>query len=199
MIEDRVEYRPYHDPEARPLTAPDAPTAGDTTNPADIEEDAFLAGPDRHAQWLDRQDGELLDIDWIFGKELGRVLAEISAYDRMALDPVAGEPESPSLEAAGYSFRQVDAGVLLVAPDGSIAGAYLGCDLAVAGPHRGQGLGAELVLERYLRDGDLPTWHLDTAAYSPEGEAAHRAGWRLLQNHDVLSRKLADIGLKRPD
>src|SRR6185312_9899215 len=83
----------------------------------------------------------------------------------------------------------IPAGVLLLGPDGKRVGGYVWCDLAIDAAHQGLGLGAELVLERYLRDGGLPTWDLDTAAYSPAGEAAHRAAWRLARNGDFFARK----------
>lgn len=169
------------------MSAPDKPLH-------DIAEDAFLAGPDRYQAWQeDEGEGDLLDIDWIFGnKGLDSVLEDARLVTN-GLDPEPDARETPALAAPGYLFRQVGAGVLLIAPDGEIAGGYLGCDVVVESEHQGQGLGAELVLERYLRDGDLPTWWLDDAAYSPAGEAAHRAAWRLLQNAAVREAKLAII------
>lgn len=155
----------------------------------DIEEDEFLAGPERYAEW----DGTnaLLDIDWIFGKGIGTILEDIRKFDPHGLAPDQEAIETEALAAPGYRFRKVDAGVLLLAPDGEIAGGYLGCDVALSPEHQGKGLGAELVLERYLREGDLPTWYLDHAAYSPAGEAAHRAAWRLLQDPAVRAAKRA--------
>lgn len=160
----------------------------------EIDEDEFLAGPDRYAEWQEgEQDDDLLDIDWIFGnKGLDSVLADARHMDG-GLDPEPGTHDTPAFAAPGYAFRQVGAGVLLIAPTGEIAGGYLGCDVVVDPEHQGQGLGAELILERYLRDGDLPTWWLDAAAYSPAGEAAHRAAWHLLQDAAVREAKLAII------
>jgi DNA-binding transcriptional regulator YiaG len=164
-----------------------------------LEEDEFLAGPDRYAAWVDNDEaGDLLDIDDRFGKDFEDLLREMKAHDPKGLNPEEGEAETAALAASGYKFRQVEAGVLLVAPDGTIAGGYLSCDVSIATGHQGQGLGAELILERALRFGDLPTWDLDEAAYSCAGEAAHRSAWNLLQDEAYLTRKVASFETAEP-
>lgn len=165
----------------------------DEDDPSAIEEEAFLAGPDAYADWLEHGDDELLDIDDIFGKELDAILEDARRYGPHDLNAIEDAPLTPSRRATGYSFMAVEAGVLLLTPDGAIAGAYLGADLSVHPAHRGRGLGAELVLERYLRNGDLPTWWLDSPAYTRAGLAAHKAAWRLLKSPDFLALKLEDL------
>lgn len=143
----------------------------------------FVVGPDR--------DDNSLDIDPVFGKSFDRVLREI-----LSADPRSIEPESrltSSDRVPGYAYQTVKEGVILRAPDGNLAGGYLGCDVSIAPEHQGKGLGAELVLERYLRFGDLPTWHLDKAAYTPAGLAAHQSAWRLSQDIGLVAKKLARL------
>jgi GNAT superfamily N-acetyltransferase len=165
---------------------------------AEIEEDAFLAGPERCAAW-EGSGGDLIVVDRHFGKSLEQVLKDAAESDAEGLSPEDGEPVSPSLAVPGYSFTKVWSGVLLHAPDGTVAGAYVGPDVAVADAHRGMGLGAELVVERYLRDGgSLPAWDLQDAGYSPAGEACHRAAWRLLRNKNYAMRKAAAVGIEAP-
>ncbi len=58
-------------------------------------------------------------------------------------------------------------------------GGYIGPDIAIDEAHRGHGLGAELVLVRFLRKGGLPTWWLDeapTARPAPR-RTGLRGGW----------------------
>ena len=157
-----------------------------------IENDAFLAGPDRVEAYEAGEIDELLDIDPIFGKTIERILEEFREFDPNGILP-AGEPLTPSDIIDGYSFQEVSAGLLLLDPEGNVVGGYLGSDLAVSGEHQGKGLGAELVLETYLRSESIPVWHLDTASYSPAGEAAHISAWSLLQNEELCERKLARI------
>lgn len=117
-----------------------------------------------------------LDIDDIFAKSLAQVLRE---FERHAPDDIVPDgPALPSLLDSGYSFVDVPCGILLLAPDGGIAGGYLSCDLVLDEPHRGKGLGAEIVIERCLRDGENPVLNLDAAAYSRAGLGAHQAAWR---------------------
>lgn len=155
-------------------TVPEAEAAaqsGAFPEPFDLSLDEFLTGP--HSD-----DSNEIDIDPIFGKSLTQVLRELHDWNPQSLAFDEQSPRCPSLCEEGYSYVEVDQGVLLLAPDGDIAGGYLSCDLAVASDHRGKGLGAELVMQRALRDGELPTWNLDVPAYTPAGLAAHRSAWR---------------------
>lgn len=134
-------------------------------SPFDVDLDDFLSGGD------DRE----LDIDTIFAKEFDDLHAEIALHDPEGLRAIGRDV--PSLAEEGYVLRPVECGMLLIDPDGNAVGGYLSCDLAVDSAHRGLGLGRELVIERALRDGSIPTWHLDEPAYSPEGVACHESAW----------------------
>jgi len=131
--------------------------------PFDRTLDEFLSGT-----------GEL-DVDRIFAKDFRRVLDEfaIAAPD----DLIPRGPSWPSVVSPMLHYRQVPAGVMLYDGDQPIGG-YLSCDLSLDERHRGKGLGAEIVIERCLLDGENPVLHLDEAAYSPAGLAAHLAAWR---------------------
>ncbi len=170
-----------------PNATPDDPLA--------LPLDAFLAGPGG--------DMDALDIDRRRGKDLDRVLREMRKDDPDSVSFAPDAPRTPSDLAEGYSFVDVPSGLLLLAPDGSVAGAYVSCDLSVAEAHQGRGLGAELVLEYAVRRGSLPTWHLDTPAYTPAGLGAHRRAWILArrdpEHPDLLRRKRArNVALDQP-
>lgn len=157
-----------------------------------ITERSFLTGPDPDEE-------RELDVDTIFGKPWARVLSEMIACDPGCLDPDPNGVETPSDLRPGYAFRPVAAGLLLVAPGGSLAGGYLSCDVSVDEAHQGLGLGAELIAEHFLRSGDTPTWSLDTAAYSPAGEAAHRAAYRLMRARpELVDKKLSRFEIPNP-
>lgn len=133
-----------------------------------------------------------LDIDDIFAKPFDRIVREALDHNPASLEPVAGSPVTASQSAPGYAFLEVNCGLLLVAPDGRPAGGYISCDLSIAPEHRGRGLGAEIVLEYFLRNGQLPTWFLDTPAYSIAGLATHRAAWEMpMRNPDMVVCKSA--------
>jgi len=161
-------------------------------DPATMCEDAFLAGPDRYEGW--DGDGDLLDIDDIFGKGFGRIYKEQLAYDPASLTVPEDAIRTPSLKAEGYSFVDVEAGLLLIDPEGKLCGGYIGCDLAVNDIHRGQGLGAELVLEFAMRNGWLPTWGLDEAGYTSAGEAAHRRAHAMACDREFFAAKREELG-----
>jgi GNAT superfamily N-acetyltransferase len=149
-------------------------------DPALLTEAAFLAGPERFpAEWL---------VDPIFGKEFRHMVADVQRDEPDLLDS-DGLGTTPSDVMAGYSFSGITGGLALIDPGGNWAGGYIGADVALDPAHRGLGLGAELILEYAMRSACLPTWDLDEAAYSPAGEAAHRAAWRLSSNREVFDRK----------
>jgi hypothetical protein len=151
----------------------------------DLSEDQILVGPGR--------DPEEAVIDPIFGKDVDWILRDAAADEPELLAPVEGAPVTPSERAPGFSFQEVEGGVLLRDPEGDIAGLFLGRDLALDEDLRGRGLGAELVLERLLRFEDLPTWWHDEPAYSPAGAVAVRSAWRMAHDADLLARKLAPL------
>lgn len=135
--------------------------------PFDEGEYAFVAGPD----------GAEVDVDRIFAKEFDRVLREFRRDAPDEIVPDEAEAGMPSLVDPALTYRNVAAGVLLFDGDRPVGG-YLSCDLSLDAAYQGRGLGAEIVIERCLRDGASPVWALDSAAYSPAGLAAHRAAWR---------------------
>lgn len=127
----------------------------------------FLAGPD----------GGELDIDDIFGKRFERLLEEFRAYAPHQIVFDADSFTVPSLVNPSFSIVEVDAGILLLDEERRPIGGYLSCDLSLATEYHGEGLGRELIIECALRNGALPTWHLDQPAYSLDGLRAHEAAW----------------------
>lgn len=151
-------------------------------DPTTIDEDAFLLGPER-------DDGEL-DIDDIMAKDFTAMIMDMRAvaafwphWDRPTTDP------TPSDVVPGYSFLEIDHGLLMLAPDGNWGGGFISCDAAILPEHQGQGLGAELFLEYAMRHHGLPTWDLDTPSYSHAGAATARAAWRLAHDRALFQRK----------
>lgn len=134
--------------------------------PFHLDEDDFVAGEG------------ILDVDPIFAKTFERVMDEMRRDAPLTIVPFEDGEGRASLLAEGLWYHDVPAGVLLCTGDGTPVGGYLDCDLSLASTHHGRGLGAEIVIERCLRDGAVPTWNLDQPAYSPAGLAAHRAAWR---------------------
>ncbi|MPR09220.1 hypothetical protein [Microvirga tunisiensis] len=161
----------------------------------ELEEDEFLAGPERYARYLEGNlDEDLLDLDDVFAKTPSEILRDYPVTQRDLF------LERPSLLVPSYSFAETHSGTVLLNPRGKIAGVYLGCDVSLCLTSQGYGLGAELIAERALRDDSLPTWDLDRPAYTFAGAAAHRAAWRLLQDQVFVARKtgpattMADVG-----
>jgi len=149
-----------------------------------LDEDEFLAGPERYA--LDQEgqlDDDLLVIDEVFAKSVSEILAD---YQCSLADLSA---PSISLVAPGYIFADHEHGLVLIDPDGRLAGAYLGPDIAILPQHRGKGLGSELVLERVLREQGSPVWDLSRPCYTRAGRRAHLGAWRLLHDADFRERK----------
>ena len=157
-----------------------------------ISEEEFVAGPGR--------DDDDLDIDDIFGKPFRQVRQDMLAYDRAAFEPSDPAFITPSEIMSGYMFDEVSCGLALRDPEGNIVGGYFSCDLTLDEEHQGQGLGAEIVLEFYLRNGDLPTWNLDVPAYSQAGLAAHRSAWNsMISNPVLIQKKLVWIDAQSAD
>ena len=165
-------------------------------DPADLDEDAVLAGPERLAHWDGAED--LITVDPVFGKAFAQIWDEALREEPDALTPAPGTRPTPALAAAGYRFLGVPAGVLLLDGTGNPVGGYLGCDLAIDPAHRGRGLGAELVLEYALRHGRIPVWTHGIAAYSPAGEAAHRSAHRMARRRELFARKRAALLAAEP-
>jgi len=160
-------------------------------DPSSICEAAFLAGPERYESRDDEDD--LLDIDDIFGKDFGAVWGDQKAYDPDSLTIGKDAVRTPSLMAEGYTFVDVEAGLLVLDPDGKACGGYIGCDLSLDDEHQGLGLGAELVLEFAMRNGWLPTWNLDEAAYSEAGAGAHRRAHAMACDRTFFAAKREEL------
>lgn len=136
------------------------------THPAPFDEDID--------EFLCPGEGDL-DIDNIFAKDFDSMLDDYRQYAPEDIVP-NGEVTFPSLINPDLHFREVPCGIILFDDDRAIGG-YLGCDIALYDEYQGQGLGKEIIIERCLREGSSPVWHLDEAAYSEAGLAAHRAAW----------------------
>jgi len=156
-------------------------------DPSTMCEDAFLAGPERYAAWDGK--GDLLDIDDIFAKDFREMYREQLEFDPNSVRISKSATRTPSLMAEGYAFVDIEAGLLMLNPEGKVCGGYIGCDVAINDTHRGQGLGAELVLEFAMRNGWLPTWSLDEAAYSQAGEGAHRKAHAMARDRALFAAK----------
>lgn len=151
--------------------------------PFDVDEDIFLSGGC----------GRTLDIDKIFAKTLEQMIEDIKDPDNGQIEIEVGIAPVPSLIDPRFLFQEAPAG-MLVLYEGSIVGGYMSCDLTLAPEYQGRGIGAELVIERCLRDGMNPTWHLDSPAYTPAGVAAHRAAWRRVRDFpEETSRRMARL------
>lgn len=139
--------------------------------PEDIrlyDEDSFLKGPSD-----DDEDQRELDIDDIFAKDFDRVLKEALQYhEKSFLDPKGFHTHRPSDIAPGLYFVSFEGGTLLVhQDDNALVGGFIETDLSLDGDWQGQGLGTEIVVEHFMDSGSLPTWHLDSAAYSNAGHS----------------------------
>lgn len=146
----------------------------------------FLSGPG--------SDENRIDIDPVFAKRFDRVQNEALSDDVNAFNEIEYSARTQSCVAEGYSFFDVESGVALQAPDGSIVGGYFSCDISLHEEHQGLGLGTELVIEYFLRQGQFPNWELDNAAYSPAGHAAHCAAFSRLQNDpEMVMQKIKSI------
>lgn len=156
--------------------------------PFNVDLEVFLAGESRRE----------LDVDKIFAKDFERVLSEFKEYAPEDIVPDSKDAGVPSLFWPQLRFVEVPAGILLIAADGLPIGGYLSCDLSLSSDWQGRGLGAEIVIERCLRDGEVPTWNLDAASYSPAGLAAHQSAWRHVRKHDqeteLRVRRLKALG-----
>lgn len=135
-----------------------------------VDLDTFLSG-----------EGEV-DEDNIFAKDFQTVLEDMRLFAPSDLEYDQNTPALPSLIANGYTMRHVDAGILLFCPEGKIVGGYLSCDVSIDRAHQDQGLGTEIIIERCLKDGMNPVLHLDEAAYSSAGLAAHISAWERVRS-----------------
>lgn len=135
--------------------------------PFDVDEETFIVGPDEAT----------LDVDPIFAKAFADMYDDMVRHAPEDLLEDGDLPATTSEIDPRLTYRDVPCGVLLFDGDRPVGG-YLSCDLGLDEAYRGRGLGAEIVIERCLRDGCSPVWALDRASYSPAGLAAHRAAWR---------------------
>jgi hypothetical protein len=137
--------------------------------PEDIrlyDEDSFLKGPSD-----DEEEQRELDIDDIFAKDFDRVLSEARSYhDKSFLDPRKFHTRRPSDIDPEVYFVSFEGGTLLVhEDDNGLVGGFIETDLSLDDDWQGMGLGTEIVVEHFMDSGSLPTWYLDSAAYSSKG------------------------------
>jgi GNAT superfamily N-acetyltransferase len=171
---------------------------GRLSNPNRLTESAFLVGPEQ----ADEVD-DVLDIDDIFAKPHDRVIRELLDYSPNQFDLDASQPitrsrysrDADSIDDQIF-FVPVEAGLLVTNGHGKVFGGYLSCDVSISPEIQGRGIGAELILEYYMRNGYLPTWDLDKAAYSQAGHQAHISAHQLGLNKAFYQAKAAD--LKKP-
>jgi GNAT superfamily N-acetyltransferase len=142
--------------------------------------DCFLSGPG----------GRELDIDDIFAKNFSKVLEEFVKFSPQDLVP-EDDCIYKSLVDESLHYIEVPAGILLMNGIEPIGG-YLSCDLSLDEKWQGKGLGAEIVIERCLRYGAVPTWDLDEPAYSRAGAAAHESAWRRARENPEETRQRAE-------
>lgn len=137
--------------------------------PEDIrmyDEDTFLRGPDSD---------EELDIDDIFAKDFKTILRDAARWGSLAHLRNGRRPDggfhlrTPSDVDPSLSYASFDGNTLLLDQNGEVIGGFIETDLGLEGEWRGKGLGTEIVVEHFMRQGSLPTWSLDAPAYSNRG------------------------------
>ncbi|MEP3668995.1 MAG: hypothetical protein ABJN42_19905 [Roseibium sp.] len=137
-----------------------------------LDEETVLCGPDG--------DPDDVIVDPIMGSDFQTALADyatdgeipdLSAFVQEVLAPL--EPVAwvgdvrivPALGVEGYEF-----GLIALDKTDKIAGIFSGPTLCVSSEFSGQGIARQLVVERMIRDRELPTWDHDKPGYSPGGE-----------------------------
>lgn len=138
--------------------------------------DEFLAGPDRYSLWNEGEVKDLYRVNDIHERLVCDILDEHPA------DRAAEIPLGPAAGDEGFRLSQHAEGIILRCHKGRIAGVYLGLHVALHPGYRGRGLGTDLIVARYLVDGQLPGWSLEPPLYTRAGLRAHRAAWRTLQD-----------------
>lgn len=114
--------------------------------------------------------------------------------DCLASDPDIfdhdGGPISRSIFVPAIVFVPVAEGLAVVHEEsGRLVGGYIGMDLVIDPEWRRRGLGAETVLEYFLRNGELPNWHADKPSYSRGGYKAHQKAWEMALDLSIMEAK----------
>ena len=131
--------------------------------PEDIrsyDEDQFLRGP---------------DVDDIFAKDFQTIFSDAVRFGSLAHLRGGRRPDggyhlkTPSDIDPALSYASFDGNTLLLDQNGEVIGGFIETDLGLEREWRGQGLGTEIVVEHFMRQGSLPTWSLDVPAYSNRG------------------------------
>lgn len=143
-------------------------------------------------EFVEGPDGVEVAIDDVFAKPLESVLKDHRESDPEGIEISGDAVITISALNSSFRFVSVDAGVLMLYGD-DIAGAYLGFDVALTPTWHGQGLGAELVLERAMRDGGVPQWEASKIGYSRAGYRAHEAAWEMAGDRELFARKAARL------
>lgn len=131
-------------------------------------------------------------IDDVFAKPLGSILEDHRESDPESIKIHNDAVVTVSALNKSFRFVGVDAGILMLCGD-EIVGAYLGFDVALDPARHGQGLGAELVLERAMRDGGVPQWEASKIGYSRAGYRAHKTAWEMAGDRELFARKAARL------
>lgn len=142
--------------------------------PGQLGREQALVGPDRNP--------DDVVIDPILGKTLDEILADYHEIDT--------RHTWESDRADGYKIGQTHSGLVALQND-EIIGGLLGPDLAVRQEHRDQGLGGELVLEAFVREGGLATWDHTEPGYTPSGAAIVEGVCTMDRTNDLFVRKVA--------
>lgn len=157
-------------------------TIGPIDIPSNYSLDDFLAG-------IGGDCGDVV-IDDGFAKPLSTIVADAARFEAFRLNVVDEAVVTPSIVDPNLVFLETEGGLLLTTVDGEIVGAYLGPDVAVRPDYQRRGLGAELILEYFMRNGNIPNWESEKAAYSHGGYAAHTSAWNLSQDSTVMVAKM---------
>lgn len=149
-------------------------------DPQNYSLDDFLAGPDACNK---------ITIDDCFAKDIAtwiddclpRGASEFCRIDEMVTRSIM----DPSI-----IFVPIETGLLAIEEaTGRLIGGYAGVDLVIDRAWRGQGLGAETVLEYFLRNDELPNWWAEKPAYTRAGFRAHERAWEMALDAVIMAAK----------
>ncbi len=158
--------------------------------------EAFLKGPDNEDAALDIHPcfAKRFEHHWDDGWSYRLIPASWTDSQEPWIPMIDG-PSTPSDHRPGYRFLEQDHDLLLIDDQGAPVGGYVSCDVSIMESHQGLGLGAELILEYFLRHDDFPTWYLDSPQYTKAGLYAHQAAQRLGNTAVLVEKKQRRLDL----